>query len=234
MRCALFLLLLPIATSLAEDPALAEAKATYVKADRGLNQAWTAIKKTLPAKVFEGLQSKQREWIKLRERQAVEASGQSKPDGDAKRSAGYWQTAAKLTAERAEWLRWLAKKQASPLTGLWIDDNSGMIEIVERKNQLLFVIHVVRRYNVGALSGTADWNGTIGLFSDKGREPDKDDETTLSFTFRDGYLEVDGTNTSYYHGNRAFFDGSYYRIAPLSEKEQQTVIAAAESGKLPD
>ena len=91
-----------------------------------------------------------------------------------------------------------------------------------------------RAHNVGFIAGIAQWNRGIGWFSDKGREADKPDETNITFIERDRYLEVIGSNTSYYHGNRAYFDGSYYKIAPLDVKEQESVVKAGETGDVPE
>jgi uncharacterized protein YecT (DUF1311 family) len=166
-------MLLMSAIVLAQDssPSLTEAKKAFAKADRGLNEAWSAVKKAVPAKVFDEMKAKQREWVDARDRVAAEAG--------AKDSANYWERAAKLTEERADWLRRLANKEDDPLTGLWSDGNGGDLEVVARPNQLLFVFHTVRGrgFDTGVIAGTAAWNTSIGWFSDKGREPDKTDET---------------------------------------------------------
>lgn len=217
-----------------QTPDLTEAKAAFARADRALNEAWTAVKKTLPEKIFAELKVKQREWIESRDRRALESSGSSKDVVEAKRSPAYWQTAASQTDERAQWLRRLAKKEDDSLTGFWTDGNSGNLEIVEQKEKLFFVFHVVRRRDfAGAIAGAAAWNMKIGWFSDKGREPDKTDETNISFIQRDGHLEVIGANTSYYHGHHVYFDGDYYKIAPLDAKAETNVIKAGESGTIP-
>lgn len=229
MKRVLLSLLLTTATLLAEEPGIGAAKAAFAKADHDLNEAWTAVKKVMPEKVFAELKAQQRTWIEERDRRAKEAAG-------AYTSAAYWESAARLTTERAEWLRRVANKMPEPLTGLWSDGNGGTLEVVEQKDRILFVFHAVRgRGNdVGVLAGAAVWNHGIGWFSDKGREPDKTDETNLSFAERDGHLEVIGANTSYYHGHHAYFDGTYYPIAPLSEKEEQAVVTAGETGNVPE
>jgi uncharacterized protein YecT (DUF1311 family) len=233
MRPALTLTLLLVASVFAEETErdLPAAKAAFTKADKNLNDAWTAIRKERPESVFAELKIKQREWIEARDRQALESSAAPKDEAAAKRAPEYWITATKLTEERAQWLQRLARNDLDTSTGLWVDGNSGMIEIVERKNQLLFVFHVVRRSNVGILAGVAVWNRGIGWFSDKGREPDKTDETNISFVERYGKLEVVGANTEYYHGHHAYFDGTYFQIAPLSEKEERDVVTQAERGE---
>jgi hypothetical protein len=88
--------------------------------------------------------------------------------------------------------------------------------------------------HVGVIAGTAQWNTSIGWFSDKGRDAEKTEESNLSFIERDGYLEVIGANTSYYHGARAYFDGKYYKIAALEEKDEASVVQAGETGTVPE
>ena len=236
-RLALVLFLLA-AIAQAEDQTsnLTEAKAAFAKADRTLNEAWTAAKKAVPDKIFAELKTKQREWLESRDRRALESSPTPNDAAEAKRSAAYWQTAATLTEARAQWLRRLADKEDDPLTGLWTDGNGGNLEIVERKEKLFFVFHVVRgrALHVGVIAGAAPWNTSMGWFSDKGRDADKPDETNIVFIEKDGHLEVTGANTSYYHGAHAYFDGSYYKIAPLDDKEEENVVIAGESGKVPE
>jgi uncharacterized protein YecT (DUF1311 family) len=236
-RLALVLLLLTTVVRAEEQKSsLTEATAAFAKADRALNEAWTAIKKALPDQIFAELKTKQREWLESRDRRALESSPTPNDAMEAKRSAAYWQTATSMTEVRAQWLRRLADNEDDPLTGFWTDGNSGNLEIVEGKEKLFFVFHVVRTsgHHVGIIAGVAHWNRSIGWFSDKGREADKPDETNIAFIERDRYLEVIGANTSYYHGHRAYFDGSYYKIAPLDVKEQESVVKAGETGNVPE
>ena len=236
-RLALVLLLVAaVAQAEDEKSSLTEATAAFAKADRALNEAWTALKKALPDQVFAELKARQRDWLESRDRRALESSPAPKDAAEAKRSAAYWQTAASLTEARAQWLRRLADKEDDPLTGLWTDGKGGNLEIVEGKDKLFFVFHVVRGrgLHVGVIAGAAHWNTSIGWFSDKGREADKPDETNIVFIERDGHLEVSGANTSYYHGAHAYFDGAYYKVAPLDVKEQESVIKAGETGEVPE
>ena len=238
-RLALALCLLAVVAR-AEDPnaGLAEAKAAFAKADRALNEAWTAIKKALPEKIFTELKGQQRGWIESRDRAALESSPNPKDAAEAKRSASYWRTATSLTETRAQWLRRLADNEDDPLTGLWTDGNGGTLEMVERREaqKLFFVFHVVRGrgLHIGVIAGAAHWNSPLGWFSDKGREADKPEETNIAFVEKERHLEVSGANTSYYHGAHAYFDGSYYKIAPLADKEQESVVKAGETGEVPE
>ena len=238
-RLALVLCLLAlVARAEDQNASLAEAKAAFTKADRTLNEAWTALKKALPDKIFTEMKAQQRGWLEWRDRLALEASPTPKDAAEAKRSAAYWQTAASLTETRAQWLRRLADNEDDPLTGLWTDGNGGTLEIVERTEtqKLFFVFHVVRgrALHIGVIAGAAHWNSPLGWFSDKGREADKPEETNIAFVEKERHLEVTGANTSYYHGARAYFDGAYYKIAPLEDKEQENVVKAGESGEVPE
>jgi uncharacterized protein YecT (DUF1311 family) len=236
-RLALALLFLAAIARAEEKPAgLAEAKATFAKADRALNEAWTALKKAMPEKIFADLKTQQRAWIESRDRAALESAPNPKDAAAGKQSVAYWQTAASLTETRAQWLRRLADNEDDPLTGLWTDGDGGSLEIVERNGKLFFVFSVVRgrSLHVGAIGGTAHWNRPLGWFTDKGREEDKPEESNIAFVEKEAHLEVIGANTSYYHGARAYFDGAYYKIAPLDDKDQESVVKAGQSGEVPE
>jgi uncharacterized protein YecT (DUF1311 family) len=238
-RLALLLCLVAVVAR-AEDQnaSLTEAKAAFAKADRALNQAWTGIKKALPEKIFAELKAQQRGWIEIRDRAALESSPAPKDAAEAKRSAEYWRKAASLTETRAQWLQRLADNEDDPLTGFWIDGSGGTLQVVEREEtqKLFFIFQVVRgqSLHVGAIAGAAHWNTPLGWFSDKGREAEKAEESNIAFVEKERHLEVTGANTSYYHGARAYFDGAYYKIAPLDEKEQENVVKAGETGDVPE
>jgi uncharacterized protein YecT (DUF1311 family) len=71
LRVALFLVLTALAAAKEEKPkSLEEAKSAFVKADKALNEAWAATKKTLAESEFAELQVKQRDWMKFREDRA--------------------------------------------------------------------------------------------------------------------------------------------------------------------
>lgn len=224
-----------------KEPTLAEAKARFDKADRALNDAWAALKKTFPVSVFEPAKAKQREWLEFREKQALRASDPAN-EAEAKQSPAYFMTAAILTEARTDWLNQRVARKDEPVTGSWTDGSGGEINIVEKDGRLLFSLNVARtrgdpklgNTNLGSLAGIAAWNQRIGWFSDKGRNPDKTDETNVSFVLRGEELEIIEANARYYQGNHAHFDGKYYKVASLDEEEQAKVIKAAESGVLPE
>ena len=218
-----------------KEPTLAEAKAAFSKADRALNQAWAAAKAALTGDMLAQVTQSQRDWLHFRDERAARESEQA-GEKDPKRSATWHSIAAELTESRAEWLRGRARTvdPDETLTGLWIDSYGGTLSLVQQEERLFFSCEVVRgpTYHTGEISGVATWNQKIGWFSDKGREPDKTEETNIAFTDREGCLELVGANTGHYHGARAYFDGVYCKVGPLDANQQAEIIKAAESGEI--
>lgn len=217
-----------------------QAKAKFEKADKALNDAWAAAKVALPEADFNKLKDSQRAWVGYRDYLArsplytgADAQGELALD-----SPDYLSAAAELEDMRTEWLKALVKEKAAEetLTGIWTDSYGGTLQIVEQQGQLFFIIECVRgpTSHLGGLSGVAAWNQTIGWFSDKGLDKEKEEITNLSFTMRDNQLEVIGANTGHYHGARAYFDGSYVKTGGLNAKTQAKVVKAAKSGELPE
>ena len=227
-----------------KPPTLAEAKAAFAKADRELNQAWSAAKAAVSGSTLAELTQSQRDWLEFRNDNAERESEQA-GEKDPKRTATWHSVAAALTESRTAWLlgRALAAKEPfETLTGAWVDSYGGTMRIVHQPGptnewgavgvgRLLFDIEVVRgpTYHLGSVAGVATWNDRIGWWSDKG-DPEKTEESNLAFIDRDRCLEVIGANTTHYHGARAYFDGIYCKAGPLDEKEQAEVIKGAESG----
>lgn len=237
----LLMLTLCLSTVSAQDKPLdaKAAKAAFDKADHALNAAWAAAKQALPEEEFNKLKEGQRAWVEYRDYLArspmyTGADAQGDPAVD---SPEYLEAAAGLEDMRSEWLKGLIHEwKDETLTGYWTDSYGGSIELVEREGHLHFIIQCVRgpTSHVGGLSGIAAWNPNIGWFSDKGRDKEKTDETNLSFILRDKKLEVIGANTGYYHGARAYFDGSYVKVKALDAKAQAKIVKAAKSGDLPE
>ncbi len=219
-----------------KKPTRAEAQAEFDRADAALNAAWTAAKKALSEGEFATLKESQKYWLEHRDRLARSPifTGESMPDGGdlPLDSPAYLKAAASLTDMRTDWLRGYVTRAEDAPTGVWTDSYGGVIEIVAKDGVLHFVATCVRgpSSHLGELAGVGTWNETIGWFSDKGREPDKEGETNLSFVLRDRTLELIGANTSPYHGARAYFDGLYTRTKSLSAKDQARVVSEAKKG----
>lgn len=239
---ALSLLLLTtacIGSARAEDKPLTReaAKALFDKADHALNEAWAAAKKALSEEEFTKLKEDQRAWVEYRDYLARSPmfTGADRQGELSLDDPEYLQAAAGLEDDRTEWLKGLIQDwNVEGLTGAWSDSRGGSIQIVEKDGQLYFAIMCTRgpTSHSGDLSGVAVWNSPIGWFSDKGRDKNKSDETNLSFVLSDRKLEITGANTGYYHGARAYFDGSYVRVQTLTDEQKATVIKAAKSGEV--
>ncbi|OYW73491.1 MAG: hypothetical protein B7Z37_21300 [Verrucomicrobia bacterium 12-59-8] len=239
----LLLLAACLSTARAQDKPLdaQAAQAAFDTADHALNAAWAAAKQKLTEAEFNKLKEDQRAWVEYRDYLArspmytgVSAGAQGELPLD---SPAYLEAAAGLEDMRTAWLQGLLHDwKEETLTGYWTDSYGGSIEIVQQEGHLYFIIQCVRgpTSHVGGLSGTAAWNTSIGWYSDKGVEKDKTDETNLSFIHRDKKLDITGANTSYYHGVRAYFDGSYVRVKSLDAKAQAKIVKAAKSGELPE
>ncbi|MGV3661048.1 MAG: lysozyme inhibitor LprI family protein [Prosthecobacter sp.] len=230
---------LTLGASLAQDALTPrQARAKFEKADKALNEAWAAAKAKLPEAEFNKLKDSQRAWVEYRDYLARSPlySGADSQGELALDSAEYLSAAAELEDMRTEWLQALVeeKPEDETLTGVWTDSYGGTLQVVEREGELFFIIECVRgpTSHIGGLSGVAAWNQTIGWYSDKGVDKEKEEVTSLSFTMRDNQLEIIGANTGHYHGARAYFDGSYVKTGALNTKAQAKVVKAAKSGEL--
>ncbi|WP_395748178.1 lysozyme inhibitor LprI family protein [Prosthecobacter sp.] len=214
-----------------------KAKALYERADRALNEAWAAAKQKLPEAEFSKLKDDQRAWVEYRDYLArspmfTGADGQDDLPLDAPE---YLQAAAGLEDERTEWLKGLIHDwKDDTISGVYSDSRGGRVELEEKDGHLYFSISVVRgpTSHGGEISGDAVWNAPIGWYSDKGEDKDKTDETNLSFIYRNRKLEITGANTSYYHGARAYFDGTYVKVKALDAKAQSEMVKDAKAGKV--
>jgi uncharacterized protein YecT (DUF1311 family) len=233
-----FLFALNVSVLAQEEPPLPapkEAKAQFEKADTELNQAWEKLKKNLPADEFSKLKEEQRDWVQYRDSLSLSPAYSGAPEDEAKArlSSEYFMTAKSLTEERTLWLKaYNLPLNKDSLTGIWSDSFGGEMEIVEQKGTLYFSVSVVRgpTAHTGDITGIASWNLPLGWFSDKGRESSKTDETNLSFILRGNKVEVTGANTMYYHGARAYFDGTYVRVQSLPAEDQTKLVRDAKSG----
>lgn len=230
LRVSLVLLLAFGSALPGREPTLKEAQADFEKADKELNAAWAFAQSKLTPGEFAALREDQRAWLQHRDRQAG-APDPSDGPGAAK-TADYYTTAASLSRDRARWLRSFAESEVSTLNGRWSDGVGGTLLVVERDGKLYFSFDVVRgpTSHLGGVAGVATWNDPIGWWSDRGLDKSRTDETNLAFRLRNRRLEVAGANTGFYHGARAYFDGDYIRLGPLTPKESAELVKEATSG----
>ncbi|MGF1655588.1 MAG: hypothetical protein ACFCU3_01275 [Verrucomicrobiales bacterium] len=131
----------------------------------------------------------------------------------------YWRTLAENRSQQAQLIRAaLGQVYAGSPWGSWRDGHGGFFEITEgpEAGELSFQVFVVRgpTAHVGELSGVAK-------FETPERAVWTDDDTAshidgvaarLTFDFEDHVLRVGAENTSFYHGARAYFDGTYFFV----------------------
>jgi hypothetical protein len=129
---------------------------------------------------------------------------------------------------RTSWIHGLMDyRDDQDLTGFWSDGAGGHCSLVEMGDKIHFLASCVRgeTRHLGAIQGIAARSGAKAVFriSEYDGEP-----TRLEFLFEKPWLVLKGTNTGPYHGNRAYFDGHYAKIAPLTKEEKKVVLLATQ------
>jgi uncharacterized protein YecT (DUF1311 family) len=221
----------------AKSPTLPEVKAAYEKADKRLNAAWSKAKTELDAATLATLTTEQRDWLAYRDEQSltsVDTGGKEVLEEKLKQTAEFLDSAADMTQSRAIWLESLLKDPGAEdtLTGTWSDSFGGKLNIVQTGSKFFFTVDVVRgpTFHTGNIGGIASWNEPLGWFSDKGKDPEKKEETNLAFIHRHSKMEIVAANAGDYGGARAYFDGHYVRIAKLSDPQSAKVKKEALEG----
>lgn len=102
------------------------------------------------------------------------------------------------------------------INGVYDDANGGTLTISDAGElTFAFEINVVRgpTAHLGELAGIAEIAGETATFVDTNEEAFIDgNPCRLTFAFENGWIVVTGENTQYYHGARAYFDGTYERV----------------------
>lgn len=227
-----FLCLLSIANLFLSIPAsggeLEKAKTEYVKQDRELNRIYAELKADLPTALFKTLREEQKEWISYRDDMSDwQAFGKEPATSPSK-----WEMAAVLTKSRVGWLEaWKLIGMRKGWSGKYVDSHGGLLSIMEKDGRHLFWIGVVRgpTRHTGIISGVLKVDGRKASYEVKAQPESKPTKVAIS-PLDDGSerLRVDGDNTSYFHGTRAYFDGDYLWVGELSEEEKKEVARDAE------
>lgn len=199
-----------------------KAKRRFATADAELNKTFATLRKTLPADEFKDLRDGQRKWLEHRDYISADQPRQNGFHGDdPKKSADYWISMAELTESRTEFLR-AAYDRSLPrgITGAYDDSAGGLLDLEERKDGVAFRITVVRgpTSHTGGLSGLATLTGDTASYKEVVEPGEDRAPCELTFTFSKGHVvKVDGKNTEYYHGMRAYFVGTYFKIGKLDK-----------------
>lgn len=200
------------------------AQEKFAKQDQALNQVYGELKKELEPHLFEVVKKDQRGWVKYREYMSEWQKGyEGTSDEEAQLELG-----AGLTESRVEWLEaWLKTEQNEGMAGEYDDGYGGLLQIVKEGKDYFFSLQVVRgpTFHVGHLTGKLRVNGSTAWFEiqEEGEEP-----TWLTLVPKeDGSrrLRVVSENAHFYHGARAYFEGSYLKVGKVSPEERKKVIA---------
>lgn len=214
--------LAPVARGEDDAAKLGQAKQRFAAADADLNKTFQEVRSKLSGNALTDLRDRQREWLKHRDYMAADQPRQNGFEGsDFKQSPDYWEAMADLTKERTQFLR-AAFDRTLPkgITGVYQDSYGGALQLEETAQGIVFSINVVRgpTTHTGGLTGVATRKGNGAVYKEKIEPAEDRKPTELTFTFVDGRIvKITGKNTEYYHGARAYFDGTYFKVAKLDK-----------------
>ena len=207
---------------------LEDAKAEFARQDAALNKAYAGLKKDLEPEIFALVKEDQRGWLEYRDAISdFQTGGEEKDD-----SVVWFETAAGMSESRVEWLEaWRKATLREGWEGRYSDGYGGLLEIVEEDGKVHFRVSVVRgpTFHSGEIGGVLRTNGGTGWFETKGE--DSEDPTWLTLLSESdgsGRITIHGENTSYFHGMRAYFEGSYLWLGKLSDEDRKAVLEPEE------
>lgn len=215
----------PALTSPALAGELKKAKAEFSKQDRELNQVYSVLRNQLPAPLFNVLRDEQRAWIGYRDYMSDWQAFGKEPAT----TADCWDMAAGITESRIEWLiAWTLRDKRKAWSGRYIDSHGGRLSIMEKDGQLLFRVSVVRgpTFHLGTISGELKVKDSKASHEVRVEPDAKLTRITItSLGDGSGRLKLEGENTQWFHGARAYFDGKYIWAGELTEEEKKAVLA---------
>ncbi len=213
---------MPAAVAEADAAKLEQAKRRFALTDSGLNKTFDALRKRLRADEFSDLRDRQRKWLEYRDYMAADQPRQNGFEGDdPKKSPDYWEAMVDLTESRTEFLR-AAFDEALPqgITGIYRDSYGGDLKLEETPKGVAFLINVVRgpTSHTGGLTGVATRKRNAAFYKEQVEAGEDRKPCELTFTFIDGHIvKLEGENTEHHHGARAYFVGTYFKVAKLDE-----------------
>lgn len=193
------------------DELTRRAQKRFDAADALLNQRYKAVQAKLSEKKSGELKALQKQWIESRDYKAERVAREL--DEKATHNLDYWDEMHSLTVTRVEFLDAFSGKNVKPgLSGEFFDYHGGTLTLTPKQQGLGFTFEVVRgpTAHLGNVEGVAKFN------ADKSKaiwiDPENK-ECKISFTFSESRIaEVTEENTDDYHGARAYFSGTYYKV----------------------
>lgn len=211
----------------------------FHKVDNSLNNVYKQLKNRIQPAVAQLMQKQSRNWIKYKEYQC---GWQSQIEtGKNNDSATYYKCLSELTRERTTYIKSAFSKRHNPagLAGSYDDAFGGLLSIhslaksdpvVTRLEDPLrgpvklpafkegtkykFKIEVVRgpTAHIGEIEGEFIIQNGMGLYMEPAVSELSDGKCKLEFTMHVYSIAIREKQCGYYHGARAFFDGTFYRI----------------------
>lgn len=192
-----------------------------------------AIADTRPGLV-DRLRENQKDWTRYRATRSENAVYYERM-GDVespKEELIYWEYMNALTRERIDLLRgWSSHTEEEQWDGVWIDGYGGELKCLRLSDHFFFTLEVVRgpTFHTGFIYGVAQINSNHARYTDRNwvNAPSGNDEAWLNFSQIGPIIEIEGINTLYYHGVRAYFGGDYIYVRPLEEEEKENLRVIA-------
>lgn len=196
------------------------AQRRYEAADTWLNEIYLRAKQKLITASFVDLKKRETAWIVYRDYFADQSAGINARVESLPEEVARWQSLRDLTMSRIQFIRSLLDDSLPKgVTGTYHDEYGGELDLEKDSKGVKFRLNVVR----GPTSHTGDVSGRVVLRNGIGiyRDPQPaEGENAAEITFHildDRRVEIKARNDSYLHGARAYFDGIYFKSAPLTE-----------------
>lgn len=218
-----------------DNVSLGDAKKAFEKADAELNQIYQKARAELPEYEFVELQKEQRDWLEYRDYRSKTSAvyDGGGVEGKEMENSEFWLTSEAVTKTRIRIINGLINADSfgnKTWDGVWEDGSGGLLQIYQKEDgSIIFFTECVRgpTYHNGVLAGAAVTNGNMARFSKK--IPGEEGEVWLTFNIDGKRLKLVGTNTSHYHGMRAYFDGTYIRVAKVDIEKLKGEVENFES-----
>ena len=202
---------------------LTQAQDTHLQADRRLNELYQSVRTPLAPADVTRLRSEQQQWIDHRDQMAGWHAAADGAGDQPAASVEYWRWMAALTRARCEMLAiWDGKTAAPGLDGEYSDGFGGLLSIADSgPDSLGFTLSVVRgpTAHTGEITGTAKRNGARATFTDADLPADQrgDPPCEMDFSIIGKRIEITSRNSQFYHGARAYFNGTYYKLPAVAK-----------------
>ena len=201
------------------------AEAEFAKQDQILNEVYQQLKKELEPNIFEIVRNEQRDWVGYRDFVSEWQKGYEEVSD----KQAQLEMAAGMTESQIVWLKaWKTTRKGAGLEGEYRDAYGGVLQVVKEGGKYYFSLVVVRgpTFHLGQLGGKLRVNGSSAWFET--RADGEDLPTWLTFVPEgdgSGRVKIVSENAHFFHGARAYFDGSYLRVGEVSVNERAKVIS---------